>query len=270
MQTAEILARHSALGSFAIPQFQFIPLPAPETTGFLGISPDAWVAIFTGLLVVATIIQSGFALRADALTRKALKVSQSQAATARSAAIAALSVDLPDLVFSPPDGIAQMQHQPLRGRGRADSWNTQLPNEQSYINMFRVYNVGRTTAKTIRARLGVFVGHALPERPHYQYAELKPADGLLKEGMNVTVVPDPPISLGLTAGDNAAIVSGRARVWAFADISYQDFQDREHIRGAVWIWTRMDDRYGFMEDKTAPPAYRERFDDYSDFGDVAN
>ncbi len=96
---SEILPKWPDLPHFTV---QLTRLEMPPETGFWDISPDAWVAIFTGLLFLATIIQSGFALRADYLTRKSLALTREQARTSRNAAIAALSVELPVLEFGPP------------------------------------------------------------------------------------------------------------------------------------------------------------------------
>jgi hypothetical protein len=222
-----------------------------EPAGFLGVSPDGWVAIFTFALVTVTAFQGWLTLRAEKLTRQALYLTRQQA-------IAALGVELPNLAFWPPTEFATSSTKPLKGQPLAALGYAGRPLNKLLIYKFSVKNLGRSPARIVRYDLGFFFGPTLPEQANYLHSENNPfgATGL-GQGDSEYMDIDPPFYLQIDTTEERVAESGDLKLWAFCRCHYLDFQDRAHFRSAVWRYVPESlGIWHFIVEENAPADYK--------------
>jgi hypothetical protein len=206
-----------------------------------------WLAILTGGLVVASVVQGYFLLRSDKIARIA-------ANAADLSAKAAIGVELPrfvlrKIVMPTLDAIPRQA----------------LQSASLYITFA---NHGRTAAVILAECFEWRVAKSLPDEPSYNTANTNPVDlGTVVEGAGTEYemrwARDGLCSIGrpIEVEEENGVISGDEILWIYGFIAYRDFLQKRHMQGFcayLEILRSLEDpdtllRLRFVEG--GPPAY---------------
>jgi len=197
-----------------------------------------WLAVLTGGLVAASVIQGYFLLRADKTARIAANAAD---LSARAATI----IEFP-IIRSPWIGPELMVTDELLAHGQsyAGSVNEGLPTQFSVISELSYRNFGRSPAFPVQMQLGFAVTKQLPETPFYKRKAACSPGTVIPERDKAVIEID--YGFELTDAERAAIANSSAALWFYVLITYRDIMDRTREIGSCWQWGKMNKDDGVM------------------------
>lgn len=192
------------------------------------------LALFTWRLIVVGREQGRLTLRAEELTRLALKASEKQAKAARRAANAAVRLELPIVRVLIPS-LIYVDNFPEPGKAAGGLILNKPPGERSVVNGLTVRNDGRTRAFVDGLRVGYAVGLTLTDEPSFGPNHPTGEDTTVTDE-NVWL----PVQLNIELSDIqiAAISNAEEVLWVYASVIYRDFMGDDHEARFCWAWRR--------------------------------
>jgi hypothetical protein len=194
-----------------------------------------WLAVLTGGLVLAGVIQFGFLIRSDNNARLA-------ANAADLSARAAIALQLP---------IIRVEVDSL-GHGEFTSGQEII--EDCYVHSVSISNLGDTKALPKEVLFGWTAGERLPDNPKYQFVAQFPHNCILKANQ-IGLFQPLRGSLILKKGQWTKICGGNF-LWFYCAVLYEDFMGEIRSHGFCWRWSNTGIGMGWRVEKAA--AYNKK------------
>jgi hypothetical protein len=209
-----------------------------------------WLAVLTGGLVFAGVIQFGFLIRSDNTARIAATAADlsAKAATAIEFPVVRTNWMGPELMAT--DEIVRPNS--TYGGAVNDGWPTRF----SVISDIEFRNYGRTPAFAEQISLGIRVTDRLAGVPHYTDIVRCEPNTVIGARDNGEI----EIHFGFELADEQIrmIEKSDAVLWFYGKLTFRDVLDRPHDTGFCWQWGRQNEADGisyFFDDGSAPAAY---------------
>jgi len=195
------------------------------------------LACLTGALVVVSLMQGYFLLRADRTARLA-------AEAADSSARAAIALQLP-LIRIKPEKLER-----LEGHTCGDDF------EECSVSSVIISNLGSTRAFPTEILYGWNLGDdVLPKEPSYRYSERFPINFFIEPDPKTTPRKILTMGMPLEAGQWFQICLGNY-CWFYCALLYTDFMGEPHSHGFCWRWASKGTGMEWIADNT--PSYNRR------------